>query len=272
MDNIRVSVIIPTYRPGEYITKCLDSLCDQTLDSGLYEIVVILNGERAPYFDRLQTYAQSRSNHCLRILYAEHAGVSNARNMGIGEARGQYLVFIDDDDWVSSNYLENLLEKADDTTVVASNAIAIDEATGQETDYFLSKAYEKVSGMSRPSLFVARSFLSPPICKLIPRGVIAEHRFPTDFALGEDSIFMFTISCNIGQMRFTSADTVYYIRIRNNSASHRHYSYWFRVKLAMKTTLRYLRIYLSAPARYDFLFFLSRVAATLRKLFWKSYM
>ena len=272
MNKDYISVIIPTYKPGNYIYECLDSLCRQTLPKEQFEVIVVLNGEKEPFFSQIKDYAKKHINKVsILLLYSEKAGVSNARNMGIDKARGDYLTFVDDDDWVSDNYLAHLMEKADVSTIVASNVILTDEDTGKEMVYFLTDAYNRVAGLKHPSLFTARSFLSPPFCKLIPQAIISSDRFPTDFSLGEDSIFIFTISKRLKEIRFTDADTVYFVRYRSASASHRHYSYSFRVKLALRTSLRYVGLYLKSPFDYDFKFFLSRIAATLLKLFWKSY-
>jgi len=269
----QISVVIPTYKPGAYIWECLDSLCQQTLPKDEFEVIVVLNGEKEPYFSQIKDYAKQHEDRLnIRLLYSEKPGVSNARNIGIDNAVGDYLSFVDDDDWVTPNYLFNLFTKAEAATIVASNVVLIDESRGESMDYFLTDAYNRVAGIEHPSFFAARSFLSPLWCKLIPKAVIADDRFPMDFALGEDSIFVFTISKRIEEIRFAERDTIYYVRYRNTSASHRHYAYWFRVKLAFRTTFRYVSIFLRSPLAYDLTFFLSRLAATLRKLFWKSYL
>ena len=255
-----------------YIWECLDSLCRQTLPKDEFEVIVVLNGERDPYFSQIEYYARQHEDSLdIRLLYSEKPGVSRARNMGIYNALGDYISFIDDDDWVTPNYLFNLLTEAEAATIVASNVALIDESTGEPMDYFLTDAYNCVAGIEHPSFFAARSFLSPPVCKLIPKAVIADDRFPVDFSLGEDSIFVFTISKRLKRIKFTDKDTIYYVSYRTTSASRRHYSYWFRVKLALRTSLKYFSIYLKSPLDYDFIFFLSRIAATLRKLFWKAY-
>lgn len=267
-----ISVIIPTYKPGGYIRECLESLMKQTLAADRFEVIVVVNGCNEPYKSHIRQHlAQWPDGMNTTLLQTDTPGVSNARNMGIDNAQGCYLAFVDDDDWVSPDYLQNLLAKAGDGAVVASNVMLIDENSRRQMPYFLTDAYKQVSSIEHPSLFTARRFLSPPVCKLIPRAMIGDDRFPTDFALGEDSIFVFTITKRLREVRFADADTVYYVRYRDTSVSHRHYDYPFRIQLALRTTIRYTSIYLKSPLEYNFMLFLSRVAATLLKLLHKSY-
>ncbi|MBR6444821.1 MAG: glycosyltransferase family 2 protein [Prevotella sp.] len=267
----KISVIIPTYRPDTYIFKCLESLLNQTLPKNQFEIIVVLNGDKEPYEKQLSEFAERFGEQTIQILYSEEKGVSNARNTGIEASKGKYLVFVDDDDWVSPNYLTNLLSQADPNTIVLSNVVAIDEDRKTPTQHFMSDAYAKNKGNKNVSLFKIRSYFSSPCGKIIPRNVIGDNRFLRNFSLGEDALFMFDISRKVKRIQMASPDTIYYIWIRKNSASRSHYSYFFRLKLAMRTAWRYTTIFLRNPFGYHFPFYLSRIVATFRKLFQKTY-
>ena len=80
-----ITVIIPTYKPGAYLWKCLDSLESQTIEKSLYEVIVILNGCREPYATNM---AQGIGKYSMnvRIEQTDTPGVSNARNIGIDMA------------------------------------------------------------------------------------------------------------------------------------------------------------------------------------------
>lgn len=272
MNSIIISVIIPTYKPQSYIIKCLDSLCNQTFPKERFEVIIVLNGPKVPYYQQLEHYACEHNTKIdIKILYSKKTGVSLARNIGINESHGKYIIFIDDDDFISEKYIEQMLASADEDCVCVSNAYALDDTSGKEYEYFLSKEYQKLSLLETPSLFRTRRVLSPAWCKLIPKKIIAYDRFPTDFALGEDSIFMFTISKRIKEVRFAPSDAIYYIRHRAGSASRRHYNYLYRIIIAFRTSLRYTCIYIKSPFSYNFMFFISRIAATLRKLIRRAY-
>lgn len=268
---MKISVIIPTYKPADYLWQCLDSLCTQTLDKSLYEVIIVLNGCKEPYQTKIEHYIQNHSDVNFRLIQTDTGGVSNARNIGIEAAKGEYLSFVDDDDWVTSDYLESMLILATPETVVVTNVLLINDEDGSQMDYFLTDAYARNAVLDKMTFFSARSFLSSACCKLIPRAVIADARFDTSYKLGEDALFMFLISCRIKELRMTGHDTVYSVRCRQSSASRSSHVYWYRLCLGLRLTCSYTRIYLTNIRCYDFLLYVSRIVATLRKLFYRRY-
>ena len=105
MDNIKVSVIVPVYNAAQYISKTLNSIISQ--DFNAFEIIVVNDGSTDNSLDII--------NHCLKdckvphqIITQENKGVSVARNTGIEVACGDYLVFVDADDYIANNHLSSL--------------------------------------------------------------------------------------------------------------------------------------------------------------------
>lgn len=271
MENIAISVIIPTYKPADYLFENLDKLSRQTLGHDRFEVIIVLNGPKEPFFSQIEAYLKSLTDINVRLIYTERKGVSDARSAGLDESRGRYVVFVDDDDWVSSNYLEKLLLHNDKGAVVLANVKLIDDATGQQLYYYITDVYQRLKSIPDPSSFQARSYLSTVCGKLIPRQVIADDRFPGQYALGEDALFMFDISWRITGFALASPDTVYYVRYRHDSASHKRRSYWQRFGIIMKVLAKYVKIYCGKPGKYSFPLFLSRLVASLRKLLQKDY-
>lgn len=267
-----VSVIIPTYKPGKYIFKCLESISKQTIDKHLYQVIVVLNGCNEPYYSTLLNYLEQLFlDKNVQLLRTEVSGVSNARNMGLDYADGEYITFVDDDDWVSETYLEKMLDKTDTYSIVEANVLQVEQHTHEIMPHFLTTAYKKAMNREKLTFYACRSFLSSACCKLIPKRVIQNDRFNTKYLLGEDSLFMFQISKRIQSIRIASPQAVYYVLYRQSSASRKKYSYPFRVKLALKLVGSYISVYVTDMRNYDFVFFLTRIVATLRKLFQKSY-
>ena len=112
-----ISVIIPTYKPQSYLWECLDSLRCQTFPVDNFEVLLILNGCRDPYQSQIEDYLLKSGMTNVRIIQTDQAGVSNARNMGLDNAIGDYVAFVDDDDYVSPTYLEELYAKASPDTI-----------------------------------------------------------------------------------------------------------------------------------------------------------
>ena len=256
---MKISVIIPSYKPGSYLFDCLESVMNQTLDKALYEVIVVLNGPRHPYWERLQDYAQEYS--CMRLHYENCLGVSNARNHGLKMASGDYVCFIDDDDIISRNYLNGLLEKANAETIAVSDVrVFIDDINNVSSDY-ISKAYSKISHTGNTHIFFKRKFLSSACCKIIPKAIIGDSCFNASFKVGEDALFMFSISKGIKRIELAD-DAVYYRRYRAGSASRTKKTILFKLKNCLMQVGEYCRIYFKNPFQYNFLLFLSRLVAS----------
>lgn len=108
---IKVSVIVPVYNVEPYLTKCLDSLVHQTLKE--IEIIVVNDGST----DHSQAIIDSfsRKYDCVKAYQKENGGLSDARNYGMQFASGEYIGFLDSDDFVDTNMYELLYQKAKET-------------------------------------------------------------------------------------------------------------------------------------------------------------
>ncbi|MBE7712495.1 MAG: glycosyltransferase [Cyanobacteria bacterium SIG26] len=108
MSNISVSVIVPVYNVEKYLERCLDKLINQTLKS--IEIICINDGSKDNSREILAKYAQ-KDNRII-IIDQENAGLSAARNAGMEIAKGEYIGFVDSDDWVDLDFYEKLYNAA----------------------------------------------------------------------------------------------------------------------------------------------------------------
>lgn len=273
MNTDLISVIIPSYKPANYIYRCLESVARQDIDKQRYEVIIVLNGCNEPYYTDIKLFLQQKFQGIKTLLLqTDVTGVSNARNIGLDNAQGEYITFIDDDDWVSYNFLRNLSKKSDKNKIIVSNILLINEKSKQQETCFLNKIFSKNKNNTNPSIFSARGFMSNACEKLIPQNVIQKDRFPVEFELGEDSIFMFAISKRINKIELTSSDTIYYINKRATSSSRSlNRPFTFRLKLALKQISAYTLIYINDISNYNSLFFLTRIVASLRKIITKKY-
>lgn len=101
-----ISVIVPVYNVEPYLTRCLDSILVQTFSD--FELLLVDDGSSDCCGAICDTYAQKDSR--VRVYHQTNAGVSHARNTGLDHARGQYVVFVDSDDYVLPGYLHSLYE------------------------------------------------------------------------------------------------------------------------------------------------------------------
>lgn len=265
---MEISVIIPTYKPQSYLWECLQSIVNQTLDKALYEIIIVLNGCNDPYYSEIQSYIQNHmSSHHVQFIQTDMGGVSNARNIGLAHAHGTYVCFIDDDDYVSPSYLEELHQVADKDTIALCYPYAFNDGQAEkQLPYRITDAYEHCSsGLCTTLSSQARKFFAGPCMKLIPMDIIDGRQFDVRLKIGEDSLFMFLVSNKIQHIRFTSKNAIYYRRYRANSAI---LSSTFEQRLvnAFRLIRSYSSIYFSNIQEYSFNFYFTRLLGSIRSI------
>lgn len=268
---IEISVIIPTYKPKSYIYDCLSSLIRQTIDVSLYEVLVVLNGDKDPYYKYISNIIKSLDASNIKLFYINERGVSKARNYAIDISQGKYIAFIDDDDYISDNYILELYTKAKRNVLPLSNMIAFCDKTNNIVPTYISRRYEISSAKRITQIYQVREYFSTPCAKLIPKAYIQDYRFKTQFKNSEDALFMFAISCNIRKIEFADSDVVYYRRIRENSANFRVRRRWDIICNDLKILYEMSRYFFRKPFKYHTLFTLTRPLAMLNKhiqLFW----
>ena len=103
-----ISIIVPIYNAEKYIHRCLDSILAQTYKN--FELILINDGSIDNRGKICDEYSQ-RDNR-IKVIHKNNGGVASARQCGIENAKGEYTIHIDPDDWVESNMLEELYNKA----------------------------------------------------------------------------------------------------------------------------------------------------------------
>jgi len=109
--GLKLSVIVPIYNVEQYLAKCVDSLLNQDLSYEDYEIILVDDGSPDHCGEICDEYAARITN--IKVVHRENGGLSAARNTGINVARGQYVQFVDSDDYLEPNVLKLLVEKTD---------------------------------------------------------------------------------------------------------------------------------------------------------------
>ena len=252
---IKISVIIPTYRPQDYLWKCLSSLKSQTFSKSDYEIILILNGDKEPYYTAIHNFLKNDFNDSIRIvvLYSEQGNVSNARNLGLDHSNGEYITFIDDDDYVSPSYLEELYSvSSHDVIGLAYTYAFYDGMSNRQINDSFTNEYRRYASLCVVDYLIPKKFFSGPCIKLIPRYVIGNRRFDVRFRNGEDSLFMFLISDRMKKVGFTSTNAIYYRRVRVNSATTRAIVFSEVILNCWKLLKAYSNIYFTNIGSYRF--------------------
>ena len=111
MNDLKLSIIIPQYNNAVYINKCIESIDNQYLPSESYEIIIVNDGSTDNSCDVVNKYVNSHSN--VTLLSQINQGPGIARNLGLSVAKGKYILFMDADDYLSVNVLNDILEVAE---------------------------------------------------------------------------------------------------------------------------------------------------------------
>lgn len=264
---MKITVIVPTYKPQAYLWECLDSIYNQTLPKSDYELVLVLNGCNEPYNAQILDWLSKHRDLNVQFFQTDLGGVSNARNIALDNSKGEFVTFIDDDDFISSSFLKELFDNSSDSCVAISNTIAFDDLTKKEQiDYIVAKDFDKCLYKDSISLDDARRFFAGPVRKLLHRKIIGNRRFDIRFKNGEDTLFMFLVSDRIKQISCTSKKAIYYRRIRGNSANMHKRSILNRLRNSLNLIREYTNIYALSPKKYNLKFCVSNVLGAFKTI------
>ena len=193
---MRYSVIIPVYNAEGTLRRCLDSLVRQQFSD--YELLIINDGSTDGSDAICREYANTYS--CVRYFAKENGGVSSARNLGLEQAEGEYILFVDSDDYVSQDYFA-LLSHTLESNAVDLLMFGYRNFGGVSTEWDTGEFYEDAeTGIAKQISSVMQQYLfSSLLSKGFKRQIIEQHNihFANDLAIGEDQTFIFTFAMHI---------------------------------------------------------------------------
>ena len=181
-----ISVIVPVYNAEKYISRCVDSILSQTLSD--FELLLVDDGSKDKSGSICDLYAQKDDR--IHVLHKENGGVSSARNAGIEKAKGQYLLFVDSDDFIKPDLLSNLLETSCDLVICGFEKL---DERGKHlfTIQFPNLTYRQREDIDFAFMYKSLMLYSP-YCKLFRTDYIQENgiRFDPTVTWGEDGMFI----------------------------------------------------------------------------------
>lgn len=201
-----VSIIVPVYNAEKYLNRCIDSILSQTMTD--FELLLIDDGSKDNSGRIRDEYAEKDAR--VRVFHKPNGGVSSARNLGLDNAKGKWITFVDADDRCSCDYLEHLLSKVDDDTDLIISYAVICDSTGEKAEVYPEY---RVNATNFERLFVDSDmhWHTSPWAKLYRASIIYENslRFNEMMHIGEDADFLFSFML-ITDKIYVSSDTDYY--------------------------------------------------------------
>lgn len=193
---MQYSVIIPVYNAEGTLRRCLDSLVKQAFSD--YELLLINDGSTDDSDAICREYANTYS--CVRYFAKENGGVSSARNLGLEQAKGEYILFVDSDDYVADNYFAAISAAVKDTSpdlLLFGYCNLGDKSAEWSTGEF----YESTeTGVAKQVSGALQKYLFSSLCnKVFKREIINEYQleFKSDLDIGEDQTYVFEYTMNI---------------------------------------------------------------------------
>lgn len=221
--DVKVSIIVPVYNSEKYLDKCITSILRQTFQD--FELILIDDGSSDK--SGLICDAYARGDERVIAVHIPNGGVSNARNTGIEISKGAYISFIDSDDYIGENYMEEFYESI--TESGAQLALCPVYYISQESMY--RKGVEEASidfNDIDEELFLeinSKYLLYAPYNKLYVSDIIRKNRlrFDRSISYGEDLIFNFNYFNHIDKISITDRTNYFYVQDNSQSLSKKYY-------------------------------------------------
>lgn len=213
----KVTVIVPVYNAGEYLEECIGKLLKQK--ASLYKLLLIDNGSTDGSRELCEKYAREHEN--IRVLYQEEKGASAARNMGLEQAEGEYVVFVDADDYIlGDNTLESMAELLDKSgaDIAVGNYLRLwnNKMLPAKFNGEFSKSDRDSSGFWFEGFF-SGGILSYVWCKMYRLSFLKKHMIVFgDYSYAEDKMFNFR--CYLCRAKYVFLEKLVYVYRKNDTS------------------------------------------------------
>ncbi|MCL2218648.1 MAG: glycosyltransferase [Chitinispirillia bacterium] len=221
---VTISVIIPIYNAEKYLEKCLDSVLSQTFSD--FECILIDDGSRDSSPAICDEYA--KKDERIKVIHQKNSGASAARNTGLDIALGEWITFVDSDDWVNENYIGLMYNNA------VSNKCGLSicgmQSYGEDGGFIDKSKILPIVLMdqfsAKKAMFADKYFNPGTFSKLVMRKYIYEYGicFDVGIKVGEDTLFWFEVIDKIDKVVYDSTPCYNYMR-NTNSLTFSEYFY-----------------------------------------------
>lgn len=177
-----ISIITPVYRVEQYLDRCVSSIIAQSYAD--FELILVDDGSPDRSGEICDRWAQKDNR--IRVFHQDNSGVSAARNLGLREAKGEYITFVDSDDWLENDCLQQLLEAAEktDADIVCCNRFD----NGQEQKTFCRYTEALITREEALDCY-SKYYFTAVWGKLYRRECLVGLKFREDIYYSEDTLF-----------------------------------------------------------------------------------
>ena len=243
-ENFLISIVIPVYNAEKYLGGCLNSIQNQTYKN--FEVILVNDGS----IDHSETICKEFVEVDTRFRYflKVNGGASSARNFGLDHVTGDFITFIDADDWVDENHLEVLINniKENNSDMAVSSIKKFDNVSSFEFRVYSNQEkyllnYNKLNReeflVILPKLIHASNSYKIAVSKLFKKELVTGVRFDESIVYGEDLDFFFKLYNNINSISYVD-EVTYVYRLHDESTSSK-----FNQQYAEQELLIYKKMY-----------------------------
>ena len=216
-----ISVIVPVYKVEKYLDRCVQSIVDQTYRN--LEIILVDDGSPDNCGSLCDAWAAKDSR--IKVIHKENGGLSDARNAGMAIATGEYIAFVDSDDWIHPDYTQRLYESIERHGAQISACDFL--MTGERTAFAELDAVESTCHTAAQALEMLtnnRGYRAVAWNKLYSRSILEGEQYPVG-RYHEDEFFTYRIIDKAQRLAYVDVPLYYYFQRPGsimNSVSIRH--------------------------------------------------
>lgn len=179
-----ISVIVPVYNAEKTLRQCVDSILSQEFKD--FELLLVDDGSKDGSPAICDEYAEKDAR--VRVFHKENGGVSSARNVGLDNAKGEWITFIDSDDFVTEGYFDGVVGSEEAILIKGYKSFNHNGIVGSRTYEELNKISDLKGFLNH---YLTDSLVRCPWSKFYKKSIIGNLRFLTDMRIGEDAFFVF---------------------------------------------------------------------------------
>lgn len=215
MNTNLISVIVPAYNIVDYLPRCLDSILNQTYSD--LEVIVISDGSTDGTNEVIKKYAEKDSR--IVPVFKDNSGVSDTRNRGLDIAKGEYIGFVDGDDYIEPDMYETLLRNLLESDADISHC-GYQRVFPSSVDYYYNTGKRVIQDNQKGIRdIIVGDYVEPGLwIKLYRKEILKNVRMPKDIKINEDVLFNFYAFCNSNKSIYEDKPFYHYI-LRKGSAS-----------------------------------------------------
>jgi len=204
----RVSIIIPVYNVESVLKRCVESVLKQSYFD--FELILVDDGSTDDSGKVCDEFAENDAR--VKVIHQNNSGVSKSRNVGLDQAKGEFICFIDSDDFVETKYLETLLLKEEDLSICS--CMFYEDKTKQRSIARLERSHYGIVNNITIGEWFDHGSLYSVWAAMFRRKIIDDSclRFNTNTSRGEDTIFMLEYVCKCKKVRFCEERLYNYVR------------------------------------------------------------